>query len=132
MKRRRGNKGGAVLAGLTVMIALPAQAGPPAASGISAAFGNTVRTTYPDGRHQRFWLQPGGRWDAVGRRGKASSGTWTSRGEKLCFRQTRPFPLPMGYCADFPLGARVGSEWTSKDAGGTTVRVSLIRGASRR
>ncbi len=132
MKRRRTNKGAGVGAALATIIVLPAHAEPPATSSISAAFGNTVQTTYPDGRHQRFWLQPGGRWDAIGRRGKASSGTWTSRGEKLCFRQTRPFPLPMGYCADFPLGARVGSEWSSKDAGGTPVRVKLVKGSSRR
>jgi hypothetical protein len=102
-----------------------------APQGVNAAFGNTVRTTYPDGRHQRFWLQPGGHWDAVGRRGKPSSGRWTSRGEKLCFKQTRPLPLPMTYCADFPNDAKVGSEWASKDAGGTPVRVSLVKGASR-
>lgn len=120
------------LAAGVAMLCGGAQAGPAIApQGVSAAFGNTVRTTYPDGRHQRFWLQAGGRWDAIGRRGKPSSGTWTSRGEKLCFRQTRPFPMPMTYCADFPHDARVGSDWASKDAGGTPVRVSLVKGASR-
>ena len=96
--------------------------------GLSAAFGNTVRATYPDGRIQRYWFQADGTWRAIGRRGKASSGKWTADGDKVCLRQTKPFSGPMKYCTRFPDTVRVGASWPAKDVGGGRITLSIVKG----
>ena len=88
-----------ILGAYVAFSALNAQAAPsapPSASPpdrVSAAFGNTVLTTYPDGRHQRIWLHEDGTWDGVSRRGHQTAGRWSLKGEKVCLRQSRPVPL---------------------------------------
>jgi len=113
------------LAGAVATTATSAQAAP---VGFEAAFGNTVRATYPDGRSQRYWFQPTGEWRAVGRRGTASSGKWTRKGDRVCLKQTKPFAGPFKYCTVFPADGRLGSSWPAKDAGGGKIRLSLERG----
>jgi hypothetical protein len=97
--------------------------------GLAAAFGNTVKATYPDGRFQRYWFQAGGTWRAIGRRGTASSGKWTAKGEKVCLKQTKPFAAPFKYCTTFPDSGTLGSSWPAKDAGGGKITLSLVKGA---
>ena len=101
------------------------------AKGVSAAFGNTVKSTYPDGRHQHLWFKDGGVWDGIGRRGKPSSGTWTVKGEKVCMKQMKPFKAPMTFCTDFPSDGSLGANWTSKDMTGQKVEFQLIKGIRR-
>ena len=101
------------------------------AKGVAAAFGNTVKSTYPDGRNQHLWFKDGGVWDAIGRRGKPSSGTWTVKGEKVCLKQVKPFKAPMTFCTAFPSEGGVGAKWTSKDLTGQTVQVQLVKGIQR-
>ncbi len=40
---------------------LAVQTAPPGEADLAAAFGNTLVSTYPDGRMARLWLQSGGR-----------------------------------------------------------------------
>ncbi|WP_293906464.1 hypothetical protein [Phenylobacterium sp.] len=101
-----------------------------APAGIAAAFGNTVKATYPDGRFQRYWFKADHTWHAIGRRGTASSGKWTQNGETVCLKQTKPFPAPLKYCTNFPSTGAVGSSWPSKDAGGGRITLSLVKGAA--
>ena len=110
------------------MLAAPAQAAP---ADVAAAFGNTVVSTYPDGRKQRIWLRPDGVWEAFGRRQKWSSGRWFAKPGKVCFRQSKPFPAPFSYCADFPDRGGVGAVWTSKDMSGVPITVQLVPGIDR-
>ena len=110
-----------------LLLAAPADAAPQA---VSAAFGNTIKATYPDGRFQRYWLQPDGTWRAIGRRGKPSSGKWTQKGDELCLRQTKPFPAPTKYCTPFPATTKVGASWPAKDAGGGKITLSLVKGGA--
>jgi hypothetical protein len=116
----------------TAFVGLNGQAATPSsaegAKGIAAAYGNTVKAVYPDGRFQRYWFDADGTWRAVGRRGTASSGKWTVKGEKVCLRQSKPFPSPVKYCTDFPSGGRLGSSWPSKDAGGGGIKLMLVKG----
>ena len=98
--------------------------------GIAAAFGNTVKATYPDGRFQRYWLKADGTWRAIGRRGTASSGKWTQKGETLCLKQAKPFPSPFKYCTAFPSTGAVGASWPAKDAGGGKITLSLVKGGA--
>ena len=121
-----------LLAAGALALAAPALAAPdaPAAGnrGFAAAFGNTVKATYPDGRVQRYWFQPDGTWRAIGRRGKPSSGKWTQKGESVCLKQTKPFAAPFRYCTDFSAAKGLGDSWPAKDAGGGRITLSLVKG----
>ena len=113
------------LAALLLAVA-PASAGPDAR--VAAAFGNTVVSTYPDGRNQLIWLEPDGRWTGLSRTRKALAGKWTVKADKLCMRQQTPPTLPFSYCTAFPPDAHVGAAWMSKDFGGTPIQLKLVRG----
>ena len=115
---------------LTAACGLLASAAGAAPQGVALAFGNTIKATYPDGRYQRYWLQPDGTWRAIGRRGKASSGKWSQKGDELCLKQTKPFPSPVKYCTPFPATTKVGASWPAKDAGGGKITLSLVKGAA--
>jgi hypothetical protein len=97
-------------------------------SRIAAAFGNTVMSIYPDGRTQKIWLHPDGEWEGQGRDGRPLAGHWTLKGDKVCLRQSKPPTLPFSYCTSFPADPHVGVVWTSKDFGGTPIRLTVLRG----
>jgi len=120
---------GALLLGAAPTLALAAPAAQPAPS-VAAAFGNTVTSTYPDGRTQKIWLQPDGTWTGLSRAARPLAGTWTVRGEKVCLRQRQPPTLPFSYCTAFPADPRVGAAWPSKDFAGTAIQLRLVPGAS--
>ena len=108
-----------------------AQASDPAASSpdsrLKAAFGNTIISTYPDGRKASLWLEPGGSYRGVGRRGKPSSGSWTVKGEQICLKQSRPIPMPVTYCTAIAQGG-VGTRWTGKAVTGEPIKLELVPG----
>ena len=114
-----------MLCAAAVLVAGAADAEP---RGLDAAFGNTVKATYPDGRSQRYWFKSDGTWSAIGRRGKPSSGKWTRDGERVCLKQAKPFASPFRYCTRFPADGRLGSSWPAKDAGGGRITLSLVAG----
>jgi hypothetical protein len=107
------------------LAASAASAAPP----IEAAFGNTVVSTFPDGRSQHIWLDQDGVYAAAGRRGQPSGGRWWLKGEQICLRQSRPFPAPIVYCTPVPHDAAT-AVWTSKALNGQPVRLKLVRGRS--
>lgn len=107
-----------------------AQAAP--SQGIAAAFGNTVKALYPDGRYQWLWFKPDGSWEAFGRRGKWSSGKWSAKDAgKVCLKQARPIAIPFHYCTDFPANGAVGAVWTSKSLEGDPIKVTVVKGIQR-
>ena len=106
-------------------------AGASAPQGLAAAFGNTVKALYPDGRYQRIWFHADGTWEAFGRRGKWSSGKWTKKDEKVCLRQSRPFPAPFKYCTEFPSTGGIGAVWTSHDMAGEPIRLTVVPGIEK-
>lgn len=108
-----------VLSGLVA--AMPAAAAP---TGLDAAFGATIVSTYPDGRTARLWLHRDGSYTARGRRGDPSSGRWTPRGDKLCLKQRRPFPAPFSFCTPMVEGG-MGTRWSAKAPTGEPITVKL-------
>jgi len=96
-------------------------------SAIKAAFGNTIISTYPDGRTAELWLQPGGDYTAEGRRHDRSSGHWKLKGEKLCLKQSHPIPVPFTFCTPVA-AARMGASWAGKAVSGEPIRIKLVRG----
>lgn len=97
--------------------------------GVAAAFGNTVRAIYPDGRSQWLWFRADGAWEAFGRRGKWSSGKWSQKtADEVCLKQTKPIPVPVKYCTRFPADGAVGATWTSRSLEGDPIRLTVVPG----
>jgi len=110
------------------MMATGAHAAP---TSVQEAFGNTIVSTYPDGRKGELWLQPGGRYTAEGRRGDMSSGAWTVKGAKLCLKQAKPIGVPFSFCTPIPSSGLSGS-WSAKALGGEAITVRLVKGHQAR
>jgi hypothetical protein len=99
-------------------------AGPPPAA-LEAAFGNTIVSTYPDNRTAQLWLDPSGRYDAMGRRGDRTSGHWRVDRGNLCLKQDHPPTLPFfRFCTPLP----AQDHWTAKAVTGETIHVRLVKG----
>jgi len=102
----------------------PAWADP---TSVRAAFGNTVVSTYPDGRTGLLWMKSDGTYTAVGRRRTPSSGTWSVKGDKVCLKQKKPRVAPISYCTKFPNGG-VGASWAGRAVTGEKINIKLVRG----
>lgn len=103
----------------------PAEPPAAAASDIAAAFGNTIVSTYPDGRKAHLWLKADGTYSGLGRRKKPSSGVWVIKGSQVCLKQKSPFPAPFSYCTPQPASAE---RWTAKAVTGEPITVELAPG----
>ena len=114
----------ALLAFSASLLALAANA---ATSPLAKAFGNTIVSTYPDGRTAELWLQQGGGYTAEGRRHDMSSGRWSLKGGKVCLKQSKPIWTPFTYCTAIPNGG-VGTSWSAKAVTGEAIRVKLVPG----
>ena len=102
----------------------------PSQSVVSEAFGNTIRSTYPDGRTAELWLTSDGAYTAEGRRHDPSSGHWKVKGDKLCLKQSRPIAAPFSYCVALPASG-MSSGWTGKAYTGEVIQIQLIKGQVR-
>ncbi len=114
-----------MLTALAFSLALVGQA--PTATDLAPAFGNTLVSTYPDGRKARAWLTPDGRFEGEGRRGGRNAGTWRVRDGKLCFSMRRPVMIPGSYCTPIVRGG-IGTRWTAPAVTGETITVELVAG----
>ena len=108
-----------------LVMAVPVPAG--AHPRLEAAFSNTIVSTYPDGRIGKLWLEPDGSYSGLGRRGDSSSGRWKVKGERICFRQSRPIPIPFSHCAPMVDGD-VGAVWGGKAVTGEPLAITLVAG----
>jgi hypothetical protein len=114
-----------------IVVLAAAVSGPGDAAKVSVAFGNTIVSTYPDGRQAQLWLHPDGTYAAEGRRLDRSSGRWKIKGEKVCLKQSKPHAFPFTYCAAMPPGG-VGTSWSGKAVTGEAIRIKLVKGPSGR
>ena len=110
------------LAPAAVLAAPPAYAG-----GLQAAFGNTIVSTYPDGRTAKLWLNADGSYDGLSRHRTRSGGRWSVKGERLCLKQSRPFFYPFAWCSPLVSGG-VGTTWSGKAPTGEAIRLTLVPG----
>jgi hypothetical protein len=110
-----------------VVSAAPSLAAAAPKTGVSAGFGNTILSTYPDGRQGKLWLKEDGSYTAEGRRHDPSSGTWKLKGDQICLRQRKPATVPVNYCTAVPSGG-VGSTWSAKSVFGDPLKVKLVAG----
>jgi len=110
------------------LAATPSLAATVGASSVSPAFGNTIVSTYPDGRTAELWLAPDGSYKGLGRkRNDASAGHWKLKGDKLCLKQSRPLPVPFSYCFPLPAGG-FEKPWPGKAPTGEATTIKLVRG----
>lgn len=113
------------LASIAVILAFASgAAAAPAPSTVQRAFGNTVVSTYPDGRTALLWLKPDGTYSAKGRRRTPSSGTWALKGARMCLKQLKPMRAPFSYCTGLPSG----SAWQAKAVTGEPITVRVEPG----
>jgi glutamine cyclotransferase len=103
------------------------QSSPPGEADLAPVFGNTLVSTYPDGRTARLWMRAGGVYEGTGRRGEHTAGSWRVRDGKVCFSQRRPIPMPVTYCTPIVRGS-VGARWTARAVTGETIQVQLVAG----
>jgi hypothetical protein len=96
-------------------------------SAVHRAFGNTIVSTYPDGRTGELWLAPGGAYTAKGRRGDPSRGHWRVKGDRLCLTQVRPIPALGSFCTPIP-EAGMGKPWSAKAVTGEAITVKVVEG----
>lgn len=98
-----------------------------ALSTVSAAFGNTIVSTYPDGRTAQLWLAADGSYAAKGRRGGPSGGRWVIKGQKLCLTQSRPIAVPFAFCTPIPPPS-MAQGWSGKAATGEQIQMRIRPG----
>jgi hypothetical protein len=106
------------------VVASGAEAAP---SPLAQTFGNTIVSTYPDGRQAELWLQPNGAYTAEGRKSDGSSGHWKVKDGKLCLHQSSPFPAPFDFCTAIP-NRKMGASWSAKAVTGEAIRVKVVKG----
>jgi hypothetical protein len=116
-----------VLASLVVATSLIGASVHAAPASVQQAFGNTIVSTYPDGRKGELWLEPGGTYSAEGRRKDMSSGHWTVKGSKLCLKQAKPIGVPFNFCTPIPNSGLSGT-WSAKAVSGEPIKVKLVKG----
>jgi hypothetical protein len=94
---------------------------------IEPAFGNTIVTSYPNGKITRTWLHPDGTYEARRANGERTGGVWKLKGGQLCITQKQPVYVPLTFCTPIVPGG-VGVSWTAKGLMGEPVRNTLVAG----
>lgn len=117
----------------TMLVALTLSVAPGlafAAPRIDTVFGNTIVSTYPDGRMAYLWLRPDGSYELLNRKRTTSGGDWSIKGEAVCMKQSKPFPAPMTFCTPAPVGDGA-APWRAKALTGEQVLVRVVKGIVR-
>lgn len=117
-----------VLSAAICGVALLAGPGGAAAEDMSAAFGNTIVSTYADGGTVSHFFEPNGAYRARWSDGRELTGRWNVQDGRVCLSQIRPMLIPIGrFCTDF-VSADIGETWLARDPLGRRVRNILVRG----
>lgn len=110
------------------MLAAPAAA--LASPQMEAVFGNTIVSTYPDGRTAYLWLKADGTYTLLNRKRETSGGAWAIKGEQVCLHQSKPMPMPITYCTPAPEGDGA-APWPAKALTGERVFLRVVKGIVR-
>lgn len=113
-----------LLAATVIAASAPA---PTLTSSLEPAFGNTIITTYPNGKSTRTWLHRDGTYEALRSNGERTGGVWKVKGGELCITQKRPVFVPLTFCTPIVPGG-VGASWSAKGLLGEPVRNVLAAG----
>lgn len=100
---------------------------PPPLIALEPAFGNTIVTSYPNGKVTRTWLHRDGTYEALRANGDRTGGVWKVKGAALCITQKKPVYVPLAFCTPIVPGG-VGASWSAKGLLGEPVRNTLVAG----
>jgi len=113
---------------LCAAIAAACVCGGPASADVSAAFGNTVVSHYPDGGWVKHWFNRDGSYSAEFSDGRRITATWRVEGNRVCLNGIRPsFMMISRFCSPM-IEAGVGERWASRDPLGRRVQNELVPG----
>lgn len=102
--------------------------GPAGANGgMTAAYGNTILSTYPDGGWVKHWFDPDNSYAARFSDGRRLTARWRIEGRNVCLTNIRPNMFVPRFCSRM-VEARVGDTWTSRDPLGRRVSNTLVAG----
>ena len=99
-----------------------------ASADITAAFGNTVVSRYPDGGWVKHWFDRDGVYRAEFSDGRRISATWRIEGERVCLNGIRPAVMMISRFCSRMILADVGETWPSRDPLGRRVQNVLVAG----
>jgi hypothetical protein len=95
---------------------------------VARAFGNTLVSTYPDGRTGEIWLKADGTYTGLGRKKTdPSSGHWKIKGDSICLSQSKPFVFGYTVCIKVPESG-LESGFQNKAVTGEMTTVTLVHG----
>ena len=90
----------------------------------TGAYGNTITSTYADGRVVKVYVEPDHTYSIVLPNGAKLKGTWADADGKSCFTLTVPPPPPGSEPSCFPLKEyKVGDTFSGEDKTGKYVGV---------
>lgn len=90
----------------------------------TGVYGNTITSTYADGRVVKVYVEPNHTYSIVLQGGVKLSGTWADGSGGSCFTLTNPPPAPGAKPSCFPLKEyKVGDSFSGADATGKYVGV---------
>ena len=95
---------------------------------VAKAFGNTIVSTYPDGRKGEIWLKADGTYTGLGRKKTdPSSGHWKIKGDSVCLKQAHPFAAGVTVCIKVPESG-LENGFRNKAVTGEMTTVTLVHG----
>lgn len=90
----------------------------------SGAYGNTITSTYSDGRVVKVYVEPDHTYSILLPNGAKLKGAWADGGGQSCFTVTDPPPAPDAKPSCFPLKEyKLGDSFSGADPSGTYVGV---------
>ena len=117
-----------MIAAMIALLATAGVSGGAPSSALEPVFTATIVSTYPDGRVSKVWLDRDGSFNALGRDRDATGGRWWIKGDDICLRQVKPFPIPFAhYCTAMPHGD-VAQGWAAKAVTGEPIRMKIVPG----
>lgn len=119
--------GGLVLGAMVAAVIAATAPMPPPLTALEPVFGNTIVTTYPNGKVTRTWLHRDGTYEALRANGDHTAGVWKVKGGQVCITQKKPVHVPLAFCTPIVPGA-IGVSWSAKGLLGEPVRNTLVAG----
>ena len=86
----------------------------------SGAYGNTIVSTYTDGRVVKVYVEPDHTYSIALPNGSMLKGTWADGADASCFTATDPAPAPGAKPVCFPLKEyKLGDSFDGADSSGS-------------
>ncbi|HEY5411697.1 MAG TPA: hypothetical protein VIJ94_13330 [Caulobacteraceae bacterium] len=98
---------------------------------VAGLVGHTVVGATPDGLTRRIQLRADRTYRISVSDGSTSTGTWSTKGDKLCYFRIQPEPAPGDLnplCVEGLDGHKLGDAWTTTGHHGLPMKMTVVRG----